>query len=84
MLLSDGKTTTGRDPVAVAEAAGRLACPDLHGRLGTEDGRHEPGLRPAAPGPARPGDAEAIAEESGGRSFSAGRAAALSIYKDLG
>ena len=38
VLLSDGKTTTGRDPVAVAREARRLNIPISTVALGTEDG----------------------------------------------
>ena len=60
VLLSDGKTTTGRDPVEVARTAGKLHIPIYTVALGTRR-RHrpEPRLRPAAAGAARPGDAGA-------------------------
>ena len=61
VLLSDGTTTTGRDPVGVARTGARAEDPRLHGRARhARRDRAEPRLRPAAAvGPARPRDAEA-------------------------
>ena len=61
MLLSDGKTTTGRDPLQVARQAGRAKVPIFTVALGTP-GATIPNPYPyalAAPGPAGPRDPEA-------------------------
>ena len=58
MLLSDGKTTAGRDPVEVAEAAGRLKVPIFTVSLGTRDATvPNPGYRASPRRGARPPDA---------------------------
>jgi len=85
VLLSDGATTAGRDPLAVARAAGQLKIPVHTVALGTNEGT-VPG--PAgAPVPVAP-DPQTLAEISrlsGGRAFTAGDEERLSsIYKSLG
>ena len=86
VLLSDGKTTTGRDPVAVAAEAGRLKIPIYTVSLGTSEGVvTAPGFGGYIPVPPDPETLGAIAQESHGRSFTAGDAGRLkSIYKSLG
>ena len=85
VLLSDGKTTAGRDPVPVARAAGRLHIPIYTVALGTTGG--------TVPGPygfptsvqPDPETLRAISRVSGGRAFTAEDDSELSsIYKRLG
>lgn len=86
VLLSDGKTTVGRDPVAVASIAGRRKIPIFTVALGTADALvPNPGLGPPLPAPPDPELLRAIAEASGGRAFTAQDENSLqSIYKTLG
>jgi Ca-activated chloride channel homolog len=81
VLLSDGKATSGRDPVAVAEEAGRRGVPVYTVALGTPEGT-TPSGKPAPPDPA---SLQEIAERSGGASFTAQDAEGLSaVYERLG
>jgi Ca-activated chloride channel family protein len=81
VLLSDGESTSGRDPLAVAEEAGRLGIPVYTVALGTAAGT----LPDGKPVPPDPASLEAIAERSGGRAFTAQEAGALSaVYEELG
>jgi Ca-activated chloride channel family protein len=88
VLLSDGKTTTGRDPVPVARIAKRLGVPVYTVALGTEDATIPNPVSPLSPPIAVPPDPETlkqIAEVSGGRAFTSGDADQLrSIYSALG
>jgi Ca-activated chloride channel family protein len=86
VLLSDGKTTTGRDPVNVALAAGQAKVPIYTVSLGTEDGVVAgPGFGGYIPVPPDPETLGAIARESGGKAFTAEDSGRLSdIYKNLG
>ena len=86
VLLSDGKTTIGRDPVGVARQAGRLKIPIFTIALGTSDALvPNPGLGPPLPAPPDPETLRAISEASGGRAFRAQDENKLqSIYKTLG
>jgi Ca-activated chloride channel homolog len=86
VLLSDGKTTTGRDPVGVAVAAGQAKVPIYTVALGTEDGVVTgPGFGGYIPVPPDPETLGAIAQESGGKAFTAEDSGRLSdIYKNLG
>jgi Ca-activated chloride channel family protein len=81
VLLSDGESTSGRDPLAVAEEAARRGVPIYTVALGTPDGQMPDGQRV-------PPDTEslaAIAERSGGEAFTAQDAAGLSaVYERLG
>jgi Ca-activated chloride channel family protein len=81
VLLSDGESTKGRDPLAVADEAGELGIPVYTVALGTASGTLPDGQRV-------PPDTEslrAIAERSGGQAFTAQEADALSaVYEDLG
>ncbi len=86
VLLSDGKTTIGRDPVGVAREAGRLHIPIYTVALGTDDALvPNPGLGPPLPAPPDPATLRSIAEASNGRAFRAQDEDSLkSIYKTLG
>jgi Ca-activated chloride channel family protein len=86
VLLSDGKTTVGRNPVDVAEEAKRIGVPIYTVSLGTTDAVvPNPGLGPPLPATPDPETLEAIARTSGGRAFSAEDDAELSsIYRTLG
>jgi Ca-activated chloride channel family protein len=88
VLLSDGKTTTGRDPVGVAQIAKRLRIPIYTVALGTADATIPNPLSPLSPPIAVPPDPETlrqIADVSGGRAFTSGDAGQLrSIYSTLG
>lgn len=86
VLLSDGKTTTGRDPVEVAATARRLRIPIFTVSLGTREATVPDPVYgrplPAIPDPETLGR---IAEVSDGRAFSAEDANELSaVYKQLG
>jgi Ca-activated chloride channel family protein len=86
VLLSDGATTAGRDPVIVARAAGRAHVPIYTVSLGTDAGvvQGSP-FGDVIPVPPDPQTLGAIARASGGRSFTAEDASSLSsIYKALG
>lgn len=84
VLLSDGKTTTGRDPVDIARDAKRLGVPITTVALGTDAGYVSigGGLVPVPP------DRETmriVARESGGRAFDVADAGELSsVYERLG
>ena len=88
VLLSDGKTTAGRDPLEVARAAKRAGVPIYSVALGTADATiPDPrgAFVPPIAVPPDPDTLKAISEISGGRSFTTGDADQLqSIYKDLG
>jgi Ca-activated chloride channel family protein len=86
VLLSDGKTTTGRDPVGVAQRAGQAKVPIYTVALGTSDGVVTgPGFGGYVPVPPDPQTLGAIAQESGGKAFTAEDSGKLSdIYKNLG
>ena len=86
VLLSDGKTTTGRDPVEVARAAGRLHIPIYTVALGTADATvPNPGFGPPLPVPPDPQTLAEIARVSGGKAFTAEDSNRLAtIYKTLG
>jgi Ca-activated chloride channel family protein len=81
VLLSDGKSTSGRDPVAVAEEAARRGVPVYTVALGTPEGTMPDGQRV----PPDTAALAAIAERSGGEAFTAQDAAGLSaVYERLG
>jgi Ca-activated chloride channel homolog len=86
VLLSDGKTTTGRPPVAVATEAGKQKVPIYTVSLGTQDGVVTgPGFGGYIPVPPDPATLSDIARESGGKAFTAEDSGRLSdIYKNLG
>jgi len=87
VLLSDGTTTVGRDPVSVAQAAHELRIPIYTVALGTRDATvPNPGFGPPFLSvPPDPETLRKIAEASGGRAYSAQDDQQLStIYKTLG
>jgi Ca-activated chloride channel family protein len=86
VLLSDGKTTIGRDPVEVARAAARLKIPIFTVSLGTSDAMvPNPGIGPPLPAPPDPETMAEIARASGGQAFRAEDEQRLqSIYSALG
>jgi Ca-activated chloride channel family protein len=86
VLLSDGKTTVGRDPVAVAAEAKTLGVPIYTVSLGTTDATvPNPGFGPPLPATPDPQTLGQIAQSSGGRAFSAENDQQLgSIYRSLG
>jgi Ca-activated chloride channel homolog len=87
VLLSDGATTAGSNPVAVAEQAGQMKIPIYTVALGTRDATvPNPGFGPprlsVAPDPET---LRQIAEASGGRAFTAEDDQQLSsVYQTLG
>jgi Ca-activated chloride channel family protein len=87
VLLSDGKTTTGRDPLQVARQAGRAKVPIFTVALGTP-GATIPNPYPYAsplPVPPDPATLKAIAAESKGRAYTVEDSGELqSIYQRLG
>lgn len=88
VLLSDGATTAGRDPVQVAQLAGEARVPIYTVALGTEDATvPNPTLGGPAeiPVPPDPETLQQIADASGGRAFRAQDDQELSsIYEALG
>jgi Ca-activated chloride channel family protein len=86
VLLSDGKTTVGRNPVNVARDSKRIGVPIYTVSLGTTDATvPNPGLGPPLPATPDPETLAEIAQTSGGRAFAAEDDAELSsIYRDLG
>jgi Ca-activated chloride channel homolog len=86
VMLSDGKATTGRDPVEVARLARRQRVPVYTVALGTPEGVI-PGsaFGGSLPVPPDPETLRRIAHVSGGRAFTAERADELStVYERLG
>ncbi len=85
VLLSDGKATSGADPLGVARAAAKAKVPVYTVALGTQDGTI---TTPDGQELNVPPDLDAlrqIAETSGGKAFDAPSASALkSAYADLG
>ena len=85
VMLSDGKATTGRDPLPVARQARRLDIPIHTFALGTRDAVIEVPGGGLLPVPPDPETMRRIAELSGGRSFEVDDADELgSIYEQLG
>ena len=86
VLLSDGKTTQGGDPLEAAARARRLGVPVYTVALGTPEGVVSGGpLGEPIPVPPDPETLRAIARESGGRAFEVDDADALEqVYEDLG
>ena len=86
VLLSDGKSTDGRDPVEVARQAGRLGIPISTVALGTDEGV-VPGGPFGAPlsVPPDPESLRQIAAASKGDAFQVGEAGQLNdVYRRLG
>ena len=86
VLLSDGKSTDGRDPVEVARRAGRLKVPIFTVALGTEDGVVPGGpYGQPLPVPPDPETMRRIAEVSNGRAYEIDEGDALGrVYENLG
>ena len=85
VLLSDGKTTTGRDPVQVAREAGRRGVPIYTVSLGTDSGAVLGPYGQPIPVPPDPETLERIARASGGKAFSAEHSDELdTVYERLG
>jgi len=87
VLLSDGTTTIGRDPVGVAQLARQVRVPIYTVALGTRDATvPNPGFGPPLLAvPPDPVTLRRIAQASGGRAYSAQDDQTLSgIYKALG
>ena len=86
VLLSDGKTTEGSDPLAAARRAGQLGIPVYTVALGTPDGEVPGGpFRPPISVPPDPQTLREIAESSDGQAFEVEDAAELDgVYERLG
>ena len=85
VMLSDGKATTGRDPLPVARAARRREVPIHTVSLGTRGAIIEVPGGGLLPVPPDPETMRRIARLSGGRSFEVSDADELgSIYEQLG
>ncbi len=85
LLLSDGATTDGRDPVDVAREAERLKIPIYTVALGTPDGVVPGGPGGFTPVPPDPETLRRIARISGGKAYTAEDADAVrGIYDKLG
>jgi Ca-activated chloride channel family protein len=87
VLLSDGKTTVGRDPVEIARAAGKLKIPIYTVALGTREATvpNPYPFQPPLPVAPDPETLRKIAQASGGRAFTAQDDDRLStIYRSLG
>jgi Ca-activated chloride channel family protein len=93
VLLSDGESTSGRDPIEVAQQARRLRVPVYTIALGTPDGtitlppsvRGWSGGPRVLPVPPDPETLRQVARTTGGRFFDSADAGELrSIYDDLG
>ena len=87
VLLSDGKTTIGRDPIEVARQARKLDVPIFTVSLGTSSAvvpNPTPGS-PPLPAPPDPESMAEIADASGGKAFTAEDELRLrEIYRTLG
>ena len=85
VLLSDGATTTGGDPVEVARRARAAGVPVSTVALGTPDGSLELPDGRVMRVPPDPDSLREIAQASGGRAYAAEDAGALEqVYEDLG
>jgi Ca-activated chloride channel homolog len=86
VLLSDGKTTEGSDPLVAARRAGDLGIPVYTVALGTPDGIVSGGpFRAPIRVPPDPQTLREMAEESGGEAFEVEDAAELDrVYERLG
>ena len=85
LLLSDGKTTTGRDPIPVARQARRAGVPIHTVALGTRSATIVTPDGSLLPVPPDPETMRRIAELSGGRAFEVDDAVELGgLYEDLG
>jgi Ca-activated chloride channel family protein len=89
LLLSDGKSTSGRDPVAAARAAKKLKVPVYTVVLGTAQGTitvpRAAGGTATRPVPPDPDALAEVARVSGGKAYTAETAKGLKeIYESLG
>jgi Ca-activated chloride channel family protein len=89
VLLSDGASTSGRDPIAAAREAKRQGVRVYTVTLGTAEGTitvpREGGGTETRPVPPDPESLAAIARASGGRAFTADTATGLAdVYEQLG
>lgn len=85
LLLSDGKTTTGRDPIPVARQARRLGVPIHTVALGTRSATIVTPDGSLLPVPPDPETMRRIAELSGGRAFEVDDEDELGgLYEELG
>ena len=85
VLLSDGETTTGRDPIEIAREAKRQKIPIHTFALGSSGGVIRSPDGALIPVPPDPETMRRIAELSGGRSFAVEDADDLAgLYRDLG
>jgi Ca-activated chloride channel family protein len=85
ILLSDGQTTAGRDPIGVAENAKKLHVPIYTVALGTPSGTIPGPGGSAVPVPPDPVTLKRIADITGGQAFTVDDADALNgVYAKLG
>ena len=85
MLLSDGKTTGGSDPIEAAREAARLKIPIYTVALGTPDGVLPGGPGGYIPVPPDPETLREIARVSHGQAFAARTpTSSTAIYEKLG
>jgi Ca-activated chloride channel homolog len=85
ILLSDGATTTGADPVEVAREAGKRRIPIYTVALGTPDGTVPGGFGGSIPVPPDPETLHEISRVSGGKAYTVDDADQLSaVYQNLG
>lgn len=85
VLLSDGQTTAGSDPIEAAEEAKRMRVPIYTVALGTPDGTIPGPGGSTVPVPPDPVTLERIARITGGQAFNVDDAAALdAVYSRLG
>ncbi|HEX2103448.1 MAG TPA: VWA domain-containing protein [Solirubrobacteraceae bacterium] len=86
VLLSDGKSTDGRDPVEIARRAGRLKVPIYTVALGTNEGVVPGGpYGQPLPVPPDPETMRRIAKVSGGKAYEIDEGDALEeVYDSLG
>jgi Ca-activated chloride channel family protein len=89
LLLSDGASTTGREPLDVVDEAREAGIPIYTIAFGTPDGTVEVtndfGVTQTLRVPPDPGTLRQIAEETGGRFFEAPTEADLdAVYREIG
>ncbi len=89
VLISDGKSTRGRDPVVAAQAAGKVKIPVYTVALGTPSGTltvpKRGGGTTTEPVPPDPTSLAQVARASGGKTFTAQTASGLKeVYEKLG
>jgi Ca-activated chloride channel homolog len=89
LLLSDGASTRGRDPIEQARAASKLGVRVYTVALGTSNGtitiKRKDGTTTSRPVPPDPGSLKEIAHASRGKAYTAGSTNRLEeIYEQLG